>query len=129
MKPTVNDLPMMRTLSADYLFQFVVKGRFFGLVALVSVCSLWQSPVLLTAILLFLSCAVLIGKRNQQDLVIFLICGAMGALAEILVVAFGAWSYSMPQFLGIPYWLPLAWGISALFIRNVERKLTSSSTA
>jgi hypothetical protein len=83
----------------------------------------------LTTILLFLSGIVLIGKRNQQDLVIFLTCGALGALAEIFVVAFGAWSYAMPQFLGIPSWLPLAWGISALFIRNVERRLTSNSAA
>jgi hypothetical protein len=129
MKPMLHELPMVKAVSFGHLLQFVVKGRFFGIIALVAVCSFWQSPVVLTTILLFLSGIVLIGKRNQQDLVIFLTCGALGALAEIFVVAFGAWSYAMPQFLGIPSWLPLAWGISALFIRNVERRLTSNSAA
>jgi hypothetical protein len=124
MKPKLHETSLVRAAFLRPSLRFVVKGRFFGIVALISVCCFWQSPLFLTAILLFLSCIVLIGKRNQQDFVIFLTCGALGALAEIFVVAFGAWSYSLPQFLGIPYWLPLAWGISSLFIRHVERRLS-----
>src|SRR5262245_61431706 len=100
MKSTLHYPPIVRAASPVHLMQFVGRGRFFGIVALVSVCSFWQSPVFLTSILFVLSCIVLISKRNQQDFVIFLTCGALGALAEIFVVAFGAWSYSLPQFLG-----------------------------
>jgi uncharacterized membrane protein YoaT (DUF817 family) len=109
----------------DHLLNFLVRGRVFGAIALVSVCALWQSPVLLTAILMILSGVVLVGRKNKQDLIIFLICGLAGASAEIFVVAYGAWSYSAPQLLGIPSWLPLVWGLSALFIRNVEQRLTA----
>jgi hypothetical protein len=127
MKAMLRETPVVSATSAERLLRLVVRGRVFGITALISVCCFWQSPILLTAILLFLSCAVLIGKRNQQDLIIFLTCGTLGALAEIFAVAFGAWSYSVPQFLGIPYWLPLAWGISSVFIRNIERRLTPKS--
>ncbi|MBM4296389.1 MAG: DUF2878 family protein [Deltaproteobacteria bacterium] len=110
---------------AERLLGLAARGRVFGLVALISVCSFWRRPILLTAILSVLSCVVLLGRRNRQDSKIFLTCGVLGAIAEVFVVAFGAWSYSAPQVLGIPYWLPLIWGLSALFIRNLEQRLAA----
>ena len=123
MEPVLSDAHTFSDKPTVSLLGLLARGRFFGIAALISVCIFWQSPYLLTLVLLSLSCMVLIGKRNSQDLITFLTCGALGAIAEVLVVNFGAWSYSVPQFLGIPYWLPLVWGISALFIRNISTKI------
>jgi len=38
-------------------------------------------------------------------------------------IYFGAWSYANPTMLGIPLWLPLAWGIAAVFVKRVAETL------
>ena len=123
MEPRLCENHAVSVKPAERLLSLLARGRVFGVTALISVCIFWQSPALLTVILMSLSCVVLIGKRNRPDLIVFLTSGALGAIAEILVVAFGAWSYSVPQFLGIPYWLPLAWGLSSLFIRRIAARV------
>jgi hypothetical protein len=34
----------------------------------------------------------------------------------MIAIYFGAWNYSHPDFLGIPYWLPFVWGNASLYI-------------
>ena len=45
---------------------------------------------------------------------LFVLCaiaGVLGPAAEALGVRGGAWHYTAPDFLGIPLWLPFAWGL------------------
>jgi len=45
-----------------------------------------------------------------------------GGLSEsFAILVGGAWTYPLPDFLGIPMWLPLLWGVAALFSTQVAR--------
>ena len=58
--------------------------------------------------------------RSKEDLLLYIICSVAGTLAEAVAIASGAWKYSLPNFIGVPYWLPFLWGIAALFIKRAS---------
>lgn len=87
----------------------------------VGTIALFHSSTLILTALLGLSTAASLyiwtGKKNFT----FYILGAIfGSLAEITPIYFGAWTYSNPTAIGIPIWLPLAWGKAALLIKRLE---------
>jgi hypothetical protein len=55
----------------------------------------------------------------MDDFYLFFVAGVFGAFAEVVAVLFGAWTYAVPSPIGIPYWLPLLWGLAALFLRHM----------
>ncbi|NMJ77346.1 hypothetical protein GLU64_02965 [Nanohaloarchaea archaeon] len=71
---------------------------------------LYQSSLILTALLAAVSGAPLILWNKREDLFFYSTGFVGGPLAEIICIYFGAWSYSSPDLLGIPLWLPFAWG-------------------
>jgi len=61
--------------------------------------------------------ALLLGlARRLEVTVLFLVGGVLGPLCESLPIAFGAWTYSHPELLGMPAWLPLGYGIFAVVV-------------
>ena len=42
---------------------------------------------------------------------------------EAIVVESGAWTYTFPNFIGIPYGLPFLWGITGVFIKEFSEFL------
>ena len=58
--------------------------------------------------------------HKKQDIVFFVVGGILGPLVEIIAVYFGAWQYTNPSFLGIPLWLPFAWGLGAVLIKRIS---------
>ena len=40
-------------------------------------------------------------------------------LAELTLVRAGIWTYSNPQLIGIPYWMPLMWGLCTAILKQV----------
>ena len=90
-----------------------------GLTSLGLVCVFWPSPYLLTALLALDGALMLRARRSGEDLAHLIFCGAFGALAEVFGIGFGAWSYTLPQASGVPLWLPLIWGIAALFVKEI----------
>src|SRR5712692_11417514 len=87
-----------------------------GLTALGSACLFWSSPLLLTGILAVIGGLMLAVRKSAEDLLLCAFCGAFGAIAEAFGIASGAWSYTLPLASGVPLWLPVMWGIAALFI-------------
>jgi len=61
--------------------------------------------------------------KKIHYIIIFIFCGIAGAIAEIIGIYFGAWSYSKPFFYGIPIWLPFLWGIAALFLIKLSESI------
>ena len=62
----------------------------------------------------------------KPDDVFFVVGGAiLGPTAEAAAIHAGAWTYAHPDFLGIPYWLPVAWGLACLLIRRLSASLGS----
>ncbi len=97
---------------------------FLALITLISVVLLWKSPFVLTALLILISIIfILIQKSKKQALIVYIKYGLAGACAEAIAILSGAWNYSLTNF--IPIWLPLLWGIAALFIFSSRGQLLS----
>lgn len=101
----------------------VLRGSFVGFGALLSVIFLWRETVLLTIILSFLSIVMLVMWNAKENVKLFIICGLLGATVEALAVNSGAWHYTIPDAFGVPYWLPLLWGIAGVFIRKLAIRI------
>jgi uncharacterized membrane protein YoaT (DUF817 family) len=57
--------------------------------------------------------------HKKHDIYFFMIGAVIGPLGEIFCVYSGAWRYANPTFLGIPLWLPLAWGLAITLIKRI----------
>lgn len=73
-------------------------------------------------ILPLLSLVIIAGALYFRGFNRFLIwsLGIMGPTLEIIGVHFGIWHYTKPDFLGIPYWLPLAYSTFGVFILCIQ---------
>ncbi|MEK6933082.1 MAG: hypothetical protein AABW56_04805 [Nanoarchaeota archaeon] len=115
----------MKRLLKAFLYVFLLT--FLG-ISLVSV--FWEKPDLLTLILVILSLVIVFistkyMSKDSEDIILFLLVGVTGAFAEVIAIYFGAWRYGKPQLIGIPYWLPLAWGLAAIIIKYVYLEVRS----
>ena len=78
-------------------------------------------PLLLTGMLI--ATGAVLGAsfwRRIPVIILYLIGAVLGPLGETIGVRSGAWQYSSPTFLGIPLWLPFAWGAMTVLIRAVS---------
>jgi len=94
-----------------------------SLLTLIILIFFWQHSFLATALLVLVSAIALAYRFNKVKLLIFLAGFVLGPLSEMVMIHFGAWHYSMPDFLGIPLWLPVTWGNAALFFYKLTTKL------
>ena len=99
--------------------KILALSLFITLLALLSVTFLWQYNFLLTAILIILSIILILILQNKKNIKLYLIFAALGVITEALMVSRNAWTYPNPDIFKIPIWLPLLWGIVALFIRQI----------
>ncbi len=87
-------------------------------IGIASISLFYENNILLTVILLI---GWLFGIKfwHKKDDIYFFVIGAIGGpIAEVVAINFGAWQYSNPTILGIPIWLPLAWGFAAVMIKR-----------
>ena len=77
---------------------------------------------LLLIFLLFIMWLIGIKFWYKDYDIYFLLSGALiGTVGEIICIYFGVWKYANPTFLGIPIWLPLAWGLTTILIKRVAQ--------
>lgn len=62
---------------------------------------------------------MLLMNRSKKEFKTFIFCAFSGAIAEILAIIFGAWTYGNPNIVGIPIWLAVLRGITSIFIIRV----------
>ena len=92
-----------------------------ALLSLLAVTFLWRSPLLLAALLVMLGGVHLSFVKNSAWKV-YVFGIFFGGLSEsFAILVGGAWTYQLPDFMGIPMWLPLLWGVAALFITQVAK--------
>lgn len=87
---------------------------FFSWLTLIS--SMWKYPYFLLVILILISLIYFKYLKSSQDTIVFLVAAAFGPIGEALVSKSGLWTYHGFTIFGIPPWLPVAWGITALSI-------------
>lgn len=105
---------MKKTIRNELLYEILLfTSAVFFLVMF------WNHNMLLAVLLLIL---YLIGNRTwhrKHDSLFFIIGAILGPFSEIIAVYFGIWTYTNPTFLGIPLWLPFAWGLVSLLIVRI----------
>ncbi len=107
------------------LLRLAALAGIYGLcIALAS--ALWRSPLVLFGALVLISILMLYRWHEKRDVAFYFLALALGPLGEIGPVRFGAWAYSEP-FYFIPIWLPLLWGIAALFLRRFSETLAEGA--
>jgi hypothetical protein len=88
-------------------------------VGIASIALFFQNNLLLSVILV-IAWAIGIKFWHKKHDVLFFVTGAIvGPVGEIVCIYFGVWQYANPTFLGIPVWLPLAWGLATMLIKRI----------
>ncbi|NQT88632.1 hypothetical protein HQ560_17840 [bacterium] len=84
---------------------------------------LHRQPALLSAVLLVTAGAIIV-LRGHRALAVYVVGAIIGPAAETFGIRAGAWAYAQPAFLGIPLWLPFAWGLAAVLVVWVADTIT-----
>jgi len=87
----------------------------------------WPEPVILTIFYVVISVIMLIKWHKKSDLIFYFVAFGLGPMGEAFAIYLGAWQYSKPFYL-IPIWLPLLWGISALFVKKISETLLKAES-
>ena len=105
--------------SHKILLSFVALGIVVTLVS-----AFWRNNGLLFLTLLAASAVLLLLSGNRRrDIVPFVAGALLGPIMEAVVIRTGAWQYAHPTAFGIPVWLPLLWGLTALSLVRISRWL------
>jgi len=90
-----------------------------GFLCLITVSLLWAYPIILLIVIILIAAIYLLLIKEKSEFYLFIICAVSGAAAEVIAIAFGAWTYALPNILGIPLWLIPLWGTAAVFIKRL----------
>ena len=121
--PLVDPL-ISRTRSYRRLSSSIGELTWLVLAYLISASALdSQAKVGLIAII-YLNFWLLAG-RNWQDLLLSFVTAVTGTLVEMILVNAGVFSYTHPDILGVPYWLPGLYACASLAVGDLGRSLLS----
>jgi len=70
----------------------------------------------------------LLAGRSWQDLLLASVTAVTGTLTEMILVNAGVFSYTHPDILGVPYWLPGLYACASLAVGDLGRSLMSLHT-
>ncbi len=108
--------PKHKTLKQEH--RSIIFNSLFAVLTLIFPI-LFYKQILLTTLLVFIITLVGLFKwktKLRLNIAIFLFGAIFGALAEIISINYGVWSYSLTNFFNIPSWLFIVWGNASLFI-------------
>jgi|SRR3989344_5997927 len=92
----------------ELLFEFIIYCA-----SVASMSLLWKKPFVLMFVCAGISLIILLKWHRKEDIFCYGFGFTLGPIAEIISIYFGAWKYTLPQFI-IPVWLPFMWGTAAL---------------
>lgn len=98
----------------------------FFFLAVSSIAFLWQDNLVLFVVLLVESAAILKLWHKKNDMFYFIVGAILGPVGEMICIHLGAWTYSNITALGIPIWLPLAWGVISLLLTRIPRSIINA---
>lgn len=104
---------VLKRIKKEFFIESVIFWTGIGSAAL-----FWGNNLLLSLIFLALCAVRLKLYHSGSDLFFFFSGMIFGPLSETILVQFGVWSYANPTFLGVPVWLPLAWGLATLMVKR-----------
>ena len=101
----------------------LIFNGIFAVLSLAIVVIFYKNIALTTLLLSALAIIALLKWRNKNTLIIFIVGGILGTIAEIIGVSFGVWNYSVANFLNVPSWLLVLWGNVAIFIYRLSNEI------
>lgn len=105
----------------------ILKALIYSLVlaagCLIAVSALWERPFLLTIIIVGIGIGFLSITRKIEDIILYLVVSISGAVAEIIAIYFGAWTYTSANVAGIPFWLAPLWGAAAVYVKRMSEEI------
>ena len=87
--------------------------------AYISILLFHATPYLLSLGLLLLVALRLSIFHRPWDVLVFLIGACLGPTLELLLTSLNLYFFTEPDFLGMPYWLPLLFGVAMLAMRRL----------
>ncbi len=94
-----------------------------AVLSLLAVCLLWPYNWMLFLVLMVLAVVMLWLEKQKKEVKLFVFCGLTGAVAEIIAIVAGAWTYANADLYNIPVWLPVLWGIAAVYMSRAYRSI------
>lgn len=98
----------------------LIATLILAIASLAAVVTLWETEVILFLLLLIIASGLLLLQKSIVEFKVFLSCGVAGGAAEAVAVIFNVWTYTNTSLMNIPFWLPVLWGIAAVFILRVQ---------
>ena len=92
-------------------------------VGTIEVVFCYQHIALLTVLLAVMSAVALCVFRSWLNVLVYGVGAVVGSSVEIVCSGAGAWHYAQPSFLGIPLWLPVAWGFAPVMMLAIAETL------
>ncbi len=124
MKFIKKEIPKIKREWKNILF-----NTLFAALTLLAVVIFHKSIILTLCLVLVITLIGMLKWKSKLTLMLFIFGGILGAFSEVLTIKFGAWSYSITDFINIPIWLFAVWGNSAAFIYQTSREIKKLALA
>jgi hypothetical protein len=107
-----------KKIEKELIFEILLFA--FGIAA---ISLFFRNNLILTPILLLAWIIGMVFWHKKNDILFFVTGAIIGPVGEIVCIYFGVWQYANPTFLGIPIWLPFAWGLATMLIKRIAETL------
>jgi len=102
----------------------MIKCLFLNICWLISIMLLmgicWEYNLLVLVVCLFTLCLFwVVTGFDADEICLFVFSVLFFQIGEIVMVHTGVWVYSNPTYLGIPIWLPVAWGFTNILMKRI----------
>ena len=102
----------------------IIWFEYFFIIANLLIIILFYKDIPLATILLALTTILgMIKWKSIRTLYIFILIGIGATILEIIAVYIGIWKYTITNFLGVPFWLFIAWGNAGAVIYQISKNL------
>jgi len=102
----------------EKLEKFAIIEFVLFVIGIILISFFYNNNLLLTSLLIISLLIITKIWHQKDDIYFFLVAAILGPVSEIIMIHFGVWQYTNPTAFGIPLWLPLAWGLSAIIIKR-----------
>jgi len=107
----------------------LIKYFCYGLLGLLLIFKLYTHQYFLSLILAIIYLIILLKRKITLPTIVMILGSIFGSVGEIIETHFHVWSYSVATPLGIPAWLPFAWGLAVYVIFQISQIFVQSLKA
>ena len=111
-------MELTKQIEKELIFEFIVF-----VIGIAAISMFFKNNLILLLILIAVWGISIAFWHRKIDIIFYIVGAIIGPVAEIVCINYGVWQYANPSFLGIPIWLPLAWGFAVVMIKRVAETI------